>query len=102
MSDEAVSSVSLTPHSCPGCGSDVAPNLLCCPSCRRLVHAARLKELAAAADDSEDAGDLAGALSSWRDAAALLPPDSRQYSVIAGHIARLGRLVEAGPSPRGN
>jgi Zn-dependent protease len=67
-----------------------------------LVHAVRLKELAEAADDAEDVGDLAGALSSWRDAVALLPPGTRQYTVIAGHIARLGRLVEAGPSPRRN
>jgi Zn-dependent protease len=64
------------------------------------VHGARLKELAAAAEDCEDAGDLTGALSSWRDAAALLPPSTKQYSIIAGHIARLGRQVEAGPSPR--
>ncbi len=31
---------------CPSCGSEVAPNLLSCPSCHRLVHAERLKELA--------------------------------------------------------
>jgi Zn-dependent protease len=101
MADNLASSVPRMAISCPGCGSEIAPGLLCCPSCRRLVHAARLKELAEAAEDSEDARDLAGALGSWRDAAALLPPGTRQYSIIAGHIARLGRLVEAGPAPRG-
>ena len=81
---------------------EIAPGLLCCPSCRRLVHAARLKELADAADDSEDAGDLTGALAHWNEAAGLLPSDSRQYTVIAGHISRLGRLVEANPSRPGS
>jgi Zn-dependent protease len=93
--------LSATPRTCPGCGSDVAPALLCCPFCRRLIHAEQLKELAEAAQSSEQAGDLARALCSWRDAAALLPEDTRQYTVIAGHIARLGRLVEAAPSKKG-
>jgi len=85
---------------CPGCGSEIAPNLLCCPSCRRLVHGARLKELADTADDMEEAGDFTAALASWRDAAELLPPESRQYQIIAGHISRLGKKVDSGPSPR--
>ncbi len=102
MSDDLISSSRQVAISCPGCGSEIAPGLLSCPSCRRLVHAARLKELAEAADDSENAGELSGALAHWNEAAALLPPESRQFTIIAGHIARLGRLVEANPSARGS
>jgi Zn-dependent protease len=86
---------------CPGCGSEVAPSLLSCPSCRRLVHATRLKELAESAGEHEQAGDFAGALAAWRDATELLPHDTRQYTIIAGHIERLGRLAESHPSPSG-
>ena len=86
---------------CPGCGSDVAPGLLACPSCRRLVHAARLKELAESAAGHEHSGDYAGALAARRDATELLPHDTRQYTIIAGHIERLGRLAESQPSQPG-
>jgi Zn-dependent protease len=80
---------------CPECGTEVAPGLLSCPSCRKLVHSARLKELAQAAEAFEAAGNLSAALQSWRDATELLPPETRQYQLVGGHIARLGRLVEA-------
>ena len=63
------------------------------------MHGARLKELAGAAEAAEAEGDPTAALASWRDAAGLLPQESRQYTVIANRIARLGRQVEAGPSP---
>jgi len=99
MANELVSSSPLMARSCPACGSEVAPNLLSCPSCRRLVHAARLKGLAEAAEASERDGDLSAALASWNEAIALLPPDTRQYATIADRIARLGRQVEAGPAP---
>jgi Zn-dependent protease len=92
---------------CPSCGGEVATNLLSCPSCHRLVHADRLKELAGSAEAAEGAGDPSTALGTWRDALALLPPESRQHAVITDRIARLGRQVEAGPSaktrfPRGS
>jgi Zn-dependent protease len=86
-------------HFCPACGAEVAPRLLACPSCRRLVHADRLKELAASAESAEKAGDLTGALVSWREALTLLPPQTRQYTVIADRIADLGRAVDSGPPP---
>ena len=59
MANDQAPSLSRPAISCPACGSDVAPSLLSCPSCRRLVHAARLKELAQAAEDHEAAGDFA-------------------------------------------
>jgi Zn-dependent protease len=78
---------------CPACGADLAPSLLACPSCHRLVHADRLKDLAEAAESSDDP---AVALAAWREALALLPPQTRQYNVISDRIARLGREVESG------
>ena len=82
-------------QACPACGSDIAPGLLSCPSCHRLVHADRLKLLAEAA---ESAFDPAAALATWRVALALLPPQTRQYNVISDRISRLSLQVESGPA----
>ena len=59
MADDGLtSSIQKAAHSCPTCGSEVAPNLLSCPSCRRLVHSDRLNELADTAEAAEHDGDL--------------------------------------------
>ncbi len=100
MSDDLILPQPQAALICPGCGSEVAPSLLSCPSCRRLTHGARLKELAEKAEDLEEAGDFTGALASWRDAADLLPPESRQHQIIVGHISRLGKQVDSSPTPR--
>jgi Zn-dependent protease len=97
--DGLASSIPKVAHSCPSCGSEVAPSLLSCPSCRRLVHADRLNELADTAEAAEQDGDWPRALASWNDAIALLPAESRQHAAIADRISRLARRVEAGPSP---
>src|SRR5438105_6991765 len=99
MADERASFPSVLAHSCPACGSEVAPNLLSCPSCQRLVHSDRLKGLAEMAEAAERTGELSAALASWREALTLLPPETRQHAAIADRIARLGRQVEAGASP---
>jgi Zn-dependent protease len=100
MANDVAVAPSSPGQTCPACGGEVAPRLLACPSCRRLVHAERLKSLAQAADSAEHAGDLAGALAAWREATALLPRETRQYAAITGRIENLGRRAEAGPSPR--
>ena len=84
------------PVPCPGCGTEIAANLLACPSCHRLVHRERLEELAATAAAAERSGDLRTALGSWRDALDLLPPGSRQADVIGRTIAELSARVDAG------
>jgi Zn-dependent protease len=99
MANESRSRVPFLPQSCTACGSEIAPTLLSCPSCHRLVHAERLKELAAGAEAAEKAGELSSALASWNEAVSLLPAESRQYTVVADRIAMLGRRVEAGPRP---
>ncbi len=101
MANELKSRMSPAVHSCPACGSEIAPTLLSCPSCQRLVHAERLKELAANAEASEKAGALSAALASWNEAVSLLPAESRQYAAVADRIAMLGRRVEAVPKPPG-
>ena len=50
------------PIPCESCGSEVAPGLLSCPSCRKLIYSTRLKELAQAAEASEKAGDVSAVL----------------------------------------
>ena len=89
----------LAPATCPDCGAEVAPDLLACPSCARLVHADRLKELAGLADGAEQNADLSAALGHWRDALDLLPPESRQHGVILQKIRNLSAQVEDGPAP---
>jgi Zn-dependent protease len=84
---------------CPGCGTQVAPGLLCCPACQRLVHTARLQELAGEAERATQAGDAQAALAAWRGALALLPDGSRQHAAISAKIVELGRQVDAPVRP---
>lgn len=80
---------------CPQCGTDIAPALLACPACQRLVHADELHRLAEEAERCTAAGDLGGALAAWRQALDLLPPDSRQFAAVKEKLAELGRRAEA-------
>lgn len=97
------SATDATPLSCPQCGTELAPTLLVCPVCHRLVHAEELKLLAAEAERSEQANDLTSALSMWRQALDFLPRDSRQYQTISEKISALSARVDAGgSSPSGN
>jgi Zn-dependent protease len=86
---------------CAGCGTELAPALVACPHCGRLVHAARLKELAAQAEAYVAARDPGAALGAWREALGLLPPESRQHAVLMARIRELSPEAErtrpAGP-----
>src|SRR6266581_5481551 len=86
------------PSVCAQCGTQIAPALLACPSCRRLVHAEELKRLAATADGAEQAGDPSAALAAWRQALDLLPADATQHQVVSARIAALSRSLDAGPA----
>jgi Zn-dependent protease len=85
---------------CEACGTEIAPGLLACPGCQRLVHSGRLKELAAAAKQAERGGDPRAALVAWREALELLPVGTRQHAQIVDRITALGRAAEASPSTR--
>ena len=79
---------------CADCATDVGPGLLACPACGRLVHGDRLRALVERAEAETAAGDLAAALTTWRDALPLLPESSRQHAVVLERVQPLGRRVE--------
>jgi Zn-dependent protease len=75
----------------------MVPGMLACPTCARLVHAKALKQLAADAQEAEGRGDLSAALSSWRSALDLLPPESRQHEILLQKIRDLSARVDHAP-----
>ncbi len=87
------------PNECESCGTEIAPGLLACPGCHRLVHGGRLKELAASAEEAERAGDVRAALVDWREALELLPAGTRQHEHVEARISALGRRAETTPGP---
>ncbi len=97
MSLEPDAATSFQVFTCAGCGAELAPTLLSCPACRRLVHTDRLKELAETAESAERDENPSLALASWQEAMTLLPTGTRQHTLIGERIARLGRQVESIP-----
>jgi Zn-dependent protease len=89
----------VTPLNCPQCGTELAPDVLDCPSCAALVHAERLKRLAADADAAARAGDLVAARTHWSDALALLPRHSQQHAAVGQRIEDLTRQIDVNPPP---
>lgn len=85
-------------RNCPDCGSQVAPALLSCPSCHRLIHTELLNRLSKEAENKTNSGDIPEALSLWRQALDHLPPKSKQYQIINNKITRLSDQV--GTQPR--
>jgi Zn-dependent protease len=79
---------------CNGCGTSLSATLLACPGCQRLVHTARLKELAADASAAAGRGDTAAELAAWRSSLELLPERSRQHASIRERIAALSESVD--------
>ncbi len=71
------------------CGTELAPSLLACPSCHRLVHTRELERLASEARAAEASSDWRGALALWRQALELLPADALQAQTLAERVASL-------------
>src|SRR5438046_2901060 len=86
------------PPICPDCGAEVAPALLACPVCHRLVHAAELKRLAGEADQAKQTSDTSAELAAWRQALEFLPPDTAQHQTVAARVAELSRAVDRQPA----
>ena len=84
---------------CAECGSEIAPGLLSCPSCARLVHSEELTELARLAQSEESAGRFTEALTAWREALQLLPPGTRQRETVQARVAALSGSMDAAPRP---
>jgi Zn-dependent protease len=81
---------------CAGCAAEIGPLLLACPSCHTLVHAERLKALAAAASSARSANDAGAELTAWREALVLLPPAAEQYQRIRARVEQLSTgLIDA-------
>lgn len=78
---------------CGACGAELAPGLLACPACHRLVHAVELQRLAADAEAATQAGDAPRALALWQSAMGLLPDGAGQRVAISERIAALGPLA---------
>ena len=81
---------------CAGCGSDLAPSLLACPACHRLVHQPALESFASEAAAARQRGDATAELTAWRSATELLPAGSRQLQQIGVRMEELSRQVAAG------
>jgi Zn-dependent protease len=87
---------------CPGCGTEVSAARQSCPLCHALIHGDELRRLAREAEEAE-ADRPADALTAWRRALELLPPDSGQAATIAQRAEALSRRIEAagGSAARG-
>src|SRR6058998_1998544 len=89
------------PVVCPTCRTQIAPALLACPSCHRLVHAEELTRAAADAGRAERAGEVPAALAQWRRVLELLPRDTAQYQTVSARVADLSRAAEEAPTKHG-
>ena len=86
----------LTPALCPRCRTSLADGMLRCPSCRALVHADHLADLAGAADAAAGEGELARATDLWHRALDLLPADAPQRAPIDAKLHQIGERMERG------
>jgi Zn-dependent protease len=83
---------------CGGCAAEIPASFLACPSCGKLVHAEKLKSLAAEAEKAEAEGDLPRALATWRSVLELLPPGAGQHQRVFEKVQALtARVAEAPP-----
>jgi Zn-dependent protease len=81
---------------CAACGVELAPGLLACPACRKLVHARQLAALAAAAEAAEREGRTTEALGSWREALDLLPRGTKQHEAVEATVRRMSQAIDRG------
>src|SRR5687768_6759230 len=67
--------------------------MLSCPACGSLVHAERLKALAAAAEAAKAGGDVKAESAAWQQALDLLPDTSQQHATINARVADIMRQL---------
>jgi Zn-dependent protease len=80
---------------CSSCGTELGRLVLVCPSCHALVHAERLRAIAARATAAANEGAFETARDAWRESLELLPADSKQAEVITSRIAELDARLTA-------
>lgn len=83
---------------CVRCQSELGPRQLACPACQTLVHADRLKSLAAEAKAAEGAGDKPRAVELWHETLSCLPPETKQYQQIERRAHALAEGLEGAPA----
>jgi Zn-dependent protease len=83
---------------CARCRTDLAPGMLSCPSCSKLVHADQLQRLAWEAEAAQRSGDPARARSLWSEALPLIPLGTRQHETVAARIFELEQGVSKAPA----
>ncbi|MCP5021465.1 MAG: site-2 protease family protein [bacterium] len=74
---------------CSNCGAEIAPGILTCPACKRLVHAERLGELSRQANELRQTEQWNQERDLWRSALELLPGHAPQRVKINARIAEL-------------
>ena len=82
---------------CAECNTEIAPGLLSCPACARLVYSEKLTELARVAQNEESAGRFTEALTAWREALQYLPPGTRQRETVQARVTALSGRLDAAP-----
>ena len=86
-------------RTCAECGTELGVDALVCPACHALVHAARLKLLAARADGLVAEGKLGDARAAWEEALTLLPAGTQQHAAITARAEALAkRMADAADS----
>src|SRR5688572_28459301 len=85
---------------CAQCATELAPTMLSCPVCHTLVHAGALKDLAAQAEVYASQGKLEQSRDTWQRALELLPPSSRQHTVLTERVADLSKRIAGTPGAR--
>ena len=81
---------------CPSCGIGVAPSMLSCPSCHKLIYSDALNQLAA---EAAGANDPRTALAAWRKALPLVPGGTTQYTAVSEKIRTLQAEVDGTKEP---
>jgi len=89
----------LEPRRCQRCGTELSSFALACPSCRGLVHAETLRNLAGEARELESRSEPAAALDCWKRALALVPGGTKQHAAVHAEVERLTATVPATTPP---
>jgi Zn-dependent protease len=86
-------------RTCASCGTELAQLALVCPSCHALIHAERLKAIAARAAALTAESALEAARDAWHESLELLPADSKQAELVTARIADLESRLSATSAP---
>lgn len=81
------------PRRCVNCGTELSALALACPACATLVHADRLRLVAARAEQYTAEGRLQEARAAWDEALTLLPPASQQHAAITARAEALAKRI---------